>query len=224
LPTSPLLAQNSILGQHKIDLRLKPLPAAEVLNILSTRSRSVGQVTEPSAETGRPWDVEGAEQLEGVVVSVNFVATPIEQVVAETLGCIGYTYTEHGNRIVIEKAAQVLPADRCRSVSRLPANAVSAASESKEERYSWQLPSVSALEFLKMFADESRLNIVWPYQQTDVLANITLRVGVSEMSEDEVLKNVLGCIGWEFEKKNRDVSAFKAESPHRTDCRVFTIL
>ncbi|HEY7638538.1 MAG TPA: hypothetical protein VH814_02350 [Steroidobacteraceae bacterium] len=100
--TLPLHAQDSILGQHKIDLRLKPLPVADVLNILSVRSKSVGRVTEQTAEWGRPWTVEGVDQLAGIVVTVDFVATPVHEVVDETLGCIGYAYAERADRIVIE--------------------------------------------------------------------------------------------------------------------------
>ena len=33
-PASSLRAQDSVLGQHKINLQLTPLPAAEVLNVL----------------------------------------------------------------------------------------------------------------------------------------------------------------------------------------------
>jgi hypothetical protein len=221
-----LHAADSILGQHKIDLHLKPLPAAEVLNVLSARSKTVAQVSTPSAETGRPWVVEGAEQLQGIVVSVNFAATPIEQVVAGTLGCVGYTYTEHGDRIVIEKAAQVLPPERCQSVTRVAAASVSstAAERTPGKRYSWHLQSVSALEFIKKFAGESQLNIVWPYTQTDLLGNIRLRVNITDMREDEVLKNMLGCIGWDFERTNRDVSAFNADKPQPAECHGFAIL
>ena len=224
---SPLHAQDSLLGQHKINLQLKPLPAAEVLNVLSVRSRSVGKVTEPTAESGRPWNVEGADQLQGIVVTVNFVATPVEQVVAETLGCIGFAYTERGDRIVIEKSAQAMPADQCRSVTRMTAaEAASAPGEpAPEQRYSWHLQSISALEFIKMFASEARLNIVWPYQQTELLRNTRLRVDVSDMHKDDVLKNVLGCIGWDFERTNADVSAFKAATlASEGECQGFSVL
>lgn len=224
---SPLQAQESLLGQHKIDLRLKPLPAAEVLNVLSTRSKGVGQVETPSAEWGRPWKVEGADQLQGIVVTVNFVATPVEQVVAQTLGCIGFAYAERGDHIVIEKSSHALPPDQCQSVTRVSAAELASTPREPvpERRYSWHLQSISALEFIKMFAAESRLNIVWPYQQTELLRDITLRVDVSDMRQDDILKNVLGCIGWEFERTNADVSAFKAATPRSEgECQGFSVL
>jgi hypothetical protein len=223
---SPLHAQESLLGQHKINLRLKPLPAAEVLNVLSTRSKGVGQVETPSAEWGRPWKVEGADQLQGIVVTVNFVATPVEQVVATTLGCVGFAYSEHGDHIVIEKSEHVLPPDQCKSVTRVAAAGLASAPEPAPERqYSWHLQSISALEFIKMFANESRLNIIWPYRQTELLGNIRLRVDVSDMRQDDVLKNVLGCIGWEFERTNADVSAFRSATPRREgECQGFSVL
>lgn len=224
---APLRAQDSVLGQHKINLRLKPLPAAEVLNLLSVRSRSVGQVTEPTAESGRPWTVEGADQLEGIVVTVNFVATPVEQVVTETLGCIGFAYTEHGDHIVIEKSARVLPPDQCQSITRVAAADLASTppEPAPEQRYSWHLQSVSALELIKMFANESRLNIVWPFPQTELLRNIRLSVDVSDMREGDVLKNVFRCIGWEFERTNADVSAFEGDGPlPQGACQGFSIL
>jgi hypothetical protein len=66
---------------------------------------------------------------------------------------------------------------------------------------------------------------VWPYQQTELLRNITLRVNVSDMRQDDVLKNVLECIGWEFERTNADVSAFKAATPRSEgECQGFSVL
>lgn len=224
---SSLRAQDSVLGQHKINLQLKPLPAAEVLNVLSVRSKSVGKVTEPTTESGRPWNVEGADQLQGIVVTVNFVATPVEQVVAQTLGCIGFAYAERGDHIVIEKSSHALPPDQCQSVTRVSAAELASTPREPvpERRYSWHLQSISALEFIKMFAAESRLNIVWPYQQTELLRDITLRVDVSDMRQDDILKNVLGCIGWEFERTNADVSAFKAATPRSEgECQGFSVL
>jgi hypothetical protein len=221
----PLRAQDSLLGQHKIDLRLKPLPAAAVLNLLSVRSKSVGQLPQSEANQGRPWEVEGADELEGIVVTVNFVATPVQQVVAETLGCIGFAYTERGNRIVIEKSEHMLSPDQCRNVTRVSAEHPTGAPAARQKRYSWHLQSISALEFIKMFSNESGLNIVWPFPQTELLRNIRLRVDASDMGEDDVLNNMLGCIGWESERTNADVSAFKAAAPRRAGkCQGFSIL
>lgn len=224
---SQVHAQDSILGQHRIDLRLKPLPAADVLSILSVRSRSVGHVTEPTAEWGRPWTVEGADALQGIVVTVNFTATPVQQVVEETLRCVGYTYAEQDDRIVLEKAAQTAPSDQCRSVTRVSAAELPGGPQQRatDRRYSWHLQSISALDFIKMFSSESGLNIVWPYQQTELLRGIQLRVNVARMREDDVLKSVLGCIGWEYERTNGGVSAFRVDAPLASGkCQELTIL
>lgn len=154
----PLRAQDSLLGHHKIDLELEPLPAAEVLNLLSVRSKSAAHSANRPADAGRAWEVTGAEQLEGIVVKVNFVATPVSQVVAETLGCIGFAYQEQDNHIVIEKAAQALPADSCRSVSRVSASASGRTRPAPDRKYSWQFASISALEFMTTFARQSGQN------------------------------------------------------------------
>lgn len=226
-PASSLRAQATLLGQHKINLKLKPLPAAEVLNVLSLRSKSVAQRAEPPADEGRAWEVDGAEQLAGIVVAVDFAATPVPQVVAETLGCIGFAYTERDDRIVIERAVRALPADRCRSVSRVSQSALATGQTqpAAQQKYSWQLASISALEFIKSFSSESRQNIVWPYTQTELLRNIELRVNIAGMSQAEVLKNLFGCIGWQYEQTSAGISAFKADGAlPATDCHGFTVL
>jgi hypothetical protein len=220
-------AQDSLLGHHKINLELKPLPAAEVLNVLSVRSKSIAQLPQPPTDEGRAWEVEGAEQLEGIAIKVDFAQTPVPQVIAETLGCIGFAYREAGNRIVIEKAARALPADRCSSVSRVsPAAVASSHVESLPGKaYSWQFPAVSALDFIRTFSQQSGRNIVWPYPQTELLRNIQLRVNVANMTEAEVLTNLFGCIGWQFEQTHEVISAFKPSSvPPPTQCRGFTVL
>ena len=80
LPLS-LRAQDSLLGHHKINLELKPLPAAEALTLLSVRSKSAAHSADRPADAGGVWEVEGAEQLAGIVVKVHFVETPVSQVV-----------------------------------------------------------------------------------------------------------------------------------------------
>jgi hypothetical protein len=218
-------AQDSLLGQHQINLKLKPLPAAEVLNVLSVRSKAAAHSADRPADAGRAWEVAGAEQLAGIVVQVDFVGTPVSQVVAETLGCIGFAYREQGDRIVIEKAAQTLPADRCRSVSRMSASSI-AASQAKpapDSRYSWQFASISAAEFLSTFSRETGQNIVVPATQNELLHNIKLRVNISELSAAEVLQNLFGCIGWNYEQTSAGISAFKGAQP-ATECRGFTVL
>ena len=224
LPLS-LRAQDSLLGHHKINLELKPLPAAEVLNLLSVRSKSAAHSADRPADAGREWEVAGAEQLAGIVVKVDFVAAPVSQVVAEILGCIGFAYTEQGNRIVIEKAARALPADRCGSVARLPAAAIASGQTLPARTYSWQLASTSALEFIETFSQQSRLNIVVPFTQTELLRKTQLRVNVASMSEAEVLQNLFGCIGWKYRQTGAEISAFAADgTPAPTQCRGFTIL
>jgi hypothetical protein len=224
---APLCARDTLVGHHNINLRLEPLPIAEVLNVLSLRSKTVAQLAEPPADEGRPWEVEGADQLEGIVVAVNFVDTSVQQVIAETLGCIGFTYQERGNHIVIERAAGMLPPDRCRSVARVPASDIAAGHIEAEaqKRYSWQLAAIPAIEFIRKFSSESGQNIIWPYAQSELLQNITLRVDVSDMSETEVLQNLLGCIGWKYEKTSNGISAFKAGgAPPSSECRGFAVL
>lgn len=217
-------AQDSLLGHHKINLKLKAMPAAEVINVLSVRSKSAVHSADRPADAGRAWAVEGAEQLAGIVVQVDFVATPVSQVVAATLGCIGFGYTEHSNRIVIVKAAQALPADRCRSVSRVPASAVATQTKPAPDRkYSWQFAAISAAEFMSTFSRESGQNIVVPATQNELLRNIKLRVDVSDMSAHEVLQNLFGCIGWNYEQTSAGISAFKGVPP-AIACRGFTVL
>ena len=220
-----LHAQDSLLGQHKIDIRLKPLPAADVLNVLSLRSKAAAHSAAPQGDVGRPWEVAGAEQLAGIVVAVDFLQTPVQQVVAEILGCIGFGYTEQGNRIVVEKAAQALPADRCRSVSRISGSAGAHAEPAPEKLYSWQFASKSALEFVEIFSRESGQNVVVPYTRTEQLRNIRLRVDVADMTADQVLQNLFGCIGWKYERTGTDIAAFEARdvSP-ATQCHGFTVL
>jgi hypothetical protein len=222
-----LQAQDSLLGHHTINLQLKPLPAAEVLNVLSARSKMIARLAHPPTDEGRAWEVDGAEQLEGLVVAVNFVETPVPQVIGETLGCIGFAYQERADRIVIEKAAQALPAARCRSVSRMSASAV-ASSQTEAlpaKTYSWQLASTSALELIDRFSRESGRNIMLPFTQIGLLRNIQLRVNVSRMPEAEVLQNLFGCIGWQYEQTSAGISASKPEAaPPATQCRGFTVL
>lgn len=219
----PLRAQDSLLGHHKIDLELEPLPAAEVLNLLSVRSKSAAHSANRPADAGRAWEVTGAEQLEGIVVKVNFVATPVSQVVAETLGCIGFAYQEQDNHIVIEKAAQALPADSCRSVSRVSASASGRTRPAPDRKYSWQFASISALEFMTTFARQSGQNIVVPATQNALLRDIELRVNVSDMTAAEVVKNLFGCIGWSYEQTSAGIAAFR-RAPPATECRGFTVL
>ena len=225
--TSSLRAQDSLLGEHKINLQLKPLPAAEVLNILSVRSKAVAQQAEPSKDTGRAWEVDGADQLEGIVVKVDFAETPVSQVIATMLGCIGFAFTEQGNRIVIARAARALPAERCGSVSRISTNAVARDQRqaAPERAYSWQFATTSALDFIKTFSAASGRNIIWPYTQTELLQTIKLRVNVSNMPETEVLQNLFGCIGWKYQQTGADISAFKADAAlPPTECRGFIVL
>lgn len=225
--TATLRAQDTLLGRHRIDLKLKALPAAEVLNLLSLRSKAVAQRAGPPSDEGSPWEVEGSDQLEGIMVAVDFVATPVPQVVAETLGCIGFAYQQRGNRIVIEKSADVLPADRCRSVSRVSMTTVASGhiEPVSKKTYAWQLASISALEFIRVFSREAGQNIFVSYAQTGLLQDIMLRVDVSGMTDTEVLQNLLGCIGWKHEKTSKGILALKAdEAPPSTECRGFTVL
>jgi hypothetical protein len=225
LLTSAPAAQDTLLGRHTINLKLKPLPAAEVLNVLSVRSRAVAQLAQPPLDEGRPWTVAGAEQLDGIVVTVDFVETPVPQVIAETLGCIGFTYEEQGDRIVIERASQALPADRCRSVSRVQAAALGSHTEpSPNRKYSWQLASISALDFVHAFSTQSGQSIVWPFQQTGLLRGIQLRVNIVDMTAAEVLQNLFGCIGWKYEQTSSSVAAFNADAEPADECRGFTVL
>lgn len=224
--TSAPAAQSSLLGNHKIDVKLKPLPAAEVLNVLSVRSKAAAHSAAPQVDVGRPWEVAGAEQLAGIVVAVDFVQTPVQQVVAEILGCIGFAYTEQGNRIVVEKATQALPAHRCDSVSRVSGSLVANGhtEPAPEKTYSWQFAAKSAREILDIFSRESGQSIVLPYTQTEQLRNINLRVHVADMSEREVLKNLFGCIGWQYEQTNGGISAYKTDGAPAAECRGFTVL
>jgi hypothetical protein len=224
LPLS-LRAQDSLLGHHKINLELKPLPAAEVLNLLSVRSKSAAHSADRPADAGGVWEVEGAEQLAGIVVKVHFVETPVSQVVGQILGCIGFAYQEQGDRIVIEKAAQRLPAARCRSVSIVSASAVASAQTqaAPDQKYSWQFASISALEFIGIFAKQSGLNIVVPATQNELLRDIELSVNISDRSADEVVKDLFGCIAWNYQQTSAGISAFKG-APRASECRDFTVL
>jgi hypothetical protein len=225
--TATLRAQDSLLGHHRIDLKLKAVPAAELLSVLSLRSKAVAQHAGPSSDEGRPWEVEGSDQLEGIMVAVDFVATPVPQVVAETLGCLGFAYQESGNRIVIEKSADVLPADRCRSVARVAVTTVASGhiEPVSKKTYSWQLASISALEFIRVFSREAGKNIFVSNAQAGLLQDIMLRVDVSGMTDTEALHNLLGCIGWKLEKTSKGILALQADdAPPATECRGFTVL
>jgi hypothetical protein len=223
-----VLAKNSVLGQHTLNLQLKPTPVGEVLKLLSGRSKAVAKLPEGlrPADEGRPWEVDGADKLGGIVVAVNFVETPVEQLVAQLLGCVGFGYVESGDRIAIEKSAQTIPAEQCTSVSRVsPPPSASATSASYSARmHSFDFEAIPALDFIERFSNEATKGIVVPSGQTEYLKNITLRVKVVDMPEDDVLRNMFGCIGWTFDNTRMAYVAFKSDARVQRECRGFSVL
>lgn len=220
-------AQRSALGYHTINLRLKPSPVADVLSILSARSKVTAKLPEGQRlDEGRAWEVDGADKLDGIVVAVNFVETPVEQLVTQLLGCVGYGYSEVGDRISIEKISETLPVEQCKSVTQvaLAEGAVVSSRPSIERQYSFQLESISALDFIKSFSNDTRQNVLIPYEKVDSLKNIKVSVNLADMAETEVLKNFLECIGWKYERTNAGYIASESAESRLRECHGFRIL
>jgi hypothetical protein len=229
LMSSPSVrAQDSVLGQHTVNLRLKQIPVGEVLKILSGRSKAVAKQPDGVRPTdeGRPWEIDGADKLDGIFVGVNFVETPVEQMVKQLLGCVGFSYVEQGERITIEKSALMLPADQCTSVTRaLPPGAASAdVTSASTRKFSFQFESISAHEFVMNFSNEAKQNVTGPFDDIQSLKDIKLRVKVVDMQEEDVLKNALGCIGWKSEKTRMGYVISKSDNPIPRECSGFSIL
>lgn len=210
---TPALLQSELLGNHTINLRLKPMPAADVIDLLAARSRMVAKLSDGGpADEGRPWEVEGADQLAGLVVAVHFVETPVTQAVTQLLGCLGFEHTEQGNRVLIRKSARTLSAEQCRSVQQV-ATPEKPSPAAADRRYSWRFDSISALELMQQFSSEAGLNLVVPFVERDRLEALKLRVAVAEMSEAEALSNLFGCIGWTYERTDSALVARPAIEP-----------
>lgn len=214
--------KDSLIGDHPINLQLRRLPVADVVRILSARSKGV------QAQSGRPaWEVDGLDKLDDLFVETDFVLTPVNKVVAEVLGCVGFAYRENGNRIEIVEAERRLSAGECPHTKV----ATSAAADrrparSPEKTYSWRFESISAAEFLQLLATAAQSNIVRTHtaEADAYLADKMLRVDVSNMTELEMLGNMLACIGWTYEKTDVGYLVYAAAGrPLNAECRGFAV-
>lgn len=217
-------AQSDLLGRHTVNLRLKPMPAADVLNVLSMRSKAVDSLGVRHAE-GRPWDVDGAELLDGLVIAVHFVETPVEDQVARILGCLGFSYQENGDRIQIVKAARALSAGECESVKLVSPHASDNASLDRKLNNTWKLESISGMDFIKRYAHDTHNMVKVPDEYIAALAQIRLRVEISGMNDGEVVENFANCIGWTLQSSSEGFVFTKPETVNaRTPCQGFTVL
>jgi hypothetical protein len=220
---APTQTKDSLIGDHPINLQLRRLPVADVVRILSARSKAV------QAQSGRPaWEVDGLDKLDGLFAETDFVLTPVNKVVAEVLGCVGFAYREHGNRIQIFEAERKLSAAECRytKVATSAAAAQSRPARSQEKTYSWRFESISAAEFLQHLATAAQSNIVRTHtaEADAYLADKMLRVDVANMTEREMLGNMLACIGWTYEKSDVGYLVYAAAGrPLNGECRGFAV-
>ena len=216
--------KGSLIGDHPINLKLRRLPVADVVRILSARSKGV------QAQSGRPaWEMDGLDKLDGLFVETDFVLTPVDKIVAEVLGCVGFAYREHGNRIEIVEAERKLSAGECphTRVATSAAAANSRPASSPEKTYSWRFESISAAEFLQLLASAAQSNIVRTHtaEADAYLADKMLRVDVANITELEALGNMLACIGWTYEKTNVAYLVYEAAGrPLNGECKGFAVL
>lgn len=218
-----VVTEDSVIGDHAINLKLRPMPVADVLRLLSARSRAV------QAQSGQPaWQVDGLDKLDGLFIETDFALTPVDKVVAEVLGCVGFSYLEHGNRIEIVAAERKLRAAECPHITVSTAVAVgSRSAPSQQKTYSWQFESISAANFLRFLASAAQANILRTYtaEADAYLADTMLRVDVSNITEREALGNMLACIGWTYEKTDVGYLVYEAAGrPLRGECKGFTVL
>ena len=97
---------------------------------------------------------------------------------------------------------------------------------SPEKTYSWRFESISAAEFLQLLATTAQSNIVRTHtaEADAYLADKMLRVDVSDMTELEVLGNMLACIGWTYEKTDVSYLVYDAAGrPLKGECRGFAV-
>lgn len=218
------VTRDSVIGDHPMNLKLRSLPVADVIRILSARSKGV------QAQSGRPaWEVDGLDKLDGLFVETDFVLTPVDKVIAEVLGCVGFSYLEHENRIEIVAAARKLSAAECPHItmSTSAAAAASRSTHSQEKTYSWRFESISAAEFLQLLAGASQTNILRTHtaEADAYLAGKTLRVDVLNITKLEALGNMLACIGWTYEKTDVGYLVYEAAGrPLKGECMGFTVL
>jgi beta-lactamase regulating signal transducer with metallopeptidase domain len=216
----------SLLGRHTINLRLKPMPAAQVLQMLSNRSKAVARMPDPPADEGRPWEVEGAGALDGLFVTVDFTETAVEEVVSQVLGCIGFGYRERDDRIELARIATPRSSNECRSVAMVssPATASAQSSAAISKSYTWETASISAFDFVQRWSTETARNIMMLHSEVEELKQIPLRVSVSNMRDEEALGELVKCIGWTYEKTSIGFNLSKPERVSPSPCRGFTLL
>lgn len=216
--------KDSLIGDHPINLKLRRLPVADVMRILSARSKAV------QAQSGRPaWEVDGLDKLDGLFVETAFVLTPVDKVVAEVLGCVGFAYRERASRIEIVEAERKLSAAECPHITVATSAAVadSHSAPSPEKTYSWRFESITAAEFLQLLASAAQSNIVRTHtaEADAYLADKMLRVDVANVTELEALGNMLACIGWTYEKTNVAYLVYEAAGrPLKGECKGFAVL
>jgi hypothetical protein len=197
-----LSAQGSILGQHTVNVRLKPSPIRDVLAALSTRSKAIAKMPDEKrpADEGRAWDVVGVEKLDGIIIAIDFVETPVEQLVTQVLGCVGFAYTEVEDRIVIDRAEGALPRERCTSVTRYAQLDDNPSTSMAATKFSFHSESISAFDFIQVFSREMQRNVAVAYTDIDPMKKLKLRVSVADMPTDDVMTSLFDCIGWKLDK------------------------
>ena len=221
---TPAQSQNDLLGHHTINLRLKPMPAAQVLELLSARSHVMAKLKDAPADEGRPWTVEGASLLEGVTVKVEFVETPTHEAVSRLLGCIGFGYEERSDRIRIV-SADTWPADRCRGVERVAtASAKTESARDPNKTYSWNFASISAFDFARHWATDTDRNVVVPNRENEEFKRIMLNVQLNNVRPQEALQALVRCIGYVVEARGDGFIITTSEDEEPGSCHGFAVL
>lgn len=218
-------AQSSdLLGRHTINLRLKPMPAAQVLDILSARSRATAQLKDAPSDEGRPWSVEGAALLEGVMVKVEIVETPLHEVVSRLLGCVGFAYEERGDRIRIT-AADTWPKDRCSGIERVATQSEqTTAVHDPNKTYSWSYASISAFDFVSRWATDTARGVVVPNRENEELRSLMLKVELKNVRAPAALEALARCIGYVVESRGDGFIVTTSKQAQPARCEGFEFL
>lgn len=217
-------SQNDLLGHHTINLRLKPIPAAQVLELLSARSHAMAKLKDAPADEGRPWTVEGASLLAGVTVKVEFVETPMHEVVSRLLGCIGFGYEERSDRIRIV-SADTWPPDRCSGVERVAtANANSESARDQNKTYSWSFASISAFDFARHWSNDTNRAVVVPNRENEEFKKIMLNVELRDVQAQDALQALARCTGYAVEMRGDGFIVTTSERARPESCDGFEVL
>ena len=211
-----VLAQPSVVGDHPINIKLKPLPADQVVKLISERSKAV------QAETG--WDVIGAEQLQHIIIDVDFEQVPVRQVLTEILGCSGFDFTEIGRRIEIKPRNHVFPPQQCIHVLVNPTLTDSPPITTKQTLYSYEFEAISAADFIRQFSLDAGLNIVMADSKMN-LQKQQLKISIESLPESVVMRKFFHCLGWEYHMVDNRVRAkYQGRSITTDPCTEFQLI